>query len=74
MPSNKKTGVGMTQSADQIQDAYVGFVFQTSFLVEKLTGHNPTVYESKGISIVMAIEELEENAKKILLNENSGKT
>ena len=41
LPINK-TGVGIRRSAYQVQVAYIGSVFQSSVLVEKLTGHNPT--------------------------------
>ena len=57
LPINK-TGVGIRRSADQVQAAYVGSVFQSSVLVEKLTGHNPT----EDISFVKAVEELSEIA------------
>ena len=57
LPINK-TGVGIRRSADQVQAAYVGSVFQSSVLVEKLTGHNPT----EGFSFVKAVEELSEIA------------
>ena len=57
LPINK-TGVGIRRSADQVQAAYVGSVFQSSVLVEKLTGHNPT----DDISFVKAVEELSEIA------------
>ena len=55
LPINK-TGVGIKRSADQVQAAYVGPVFQSSALVEKLTGHNST----EDISFVKAVEELSE--------------
>ena len=45
-------------SADQVQVAPVGSVFQSSALAEKLTGHNPT----KDIFFVMAIQELNKAA------------
>ena len=51
-----KTGVGVRRSADQVQASYVGSVFHSSVLVEKLTGHNPT----EAISFVKAVEELSE--------------
>ena len=54
MPSNKKTGVEIKRSTDQVQAAYVGSVFQSFVVVEKLTGHNPT----EEISFVKAVEEL----------------
>ena len=57
LPINK-TGVGIRRSADQVQAAYVGSVFQSSVLVEKLTGHNPT----EDISFANAVEELSEIA------------
>ena len=57
LPINK-TGVGIRRSADQVQAAYVGSVFQSSVLLEKLTGHNPT----EDISFVKAVEELSEIA------------
>ena len=57
LPINK-TGVGIRRSADQVQAAYVGSVFQSSVLVEKLTGHNPT----EDISFIKAVEELSEIA------------
>ena len=57
LPINK-TGVGIRRSADQVQAAYVGSVFHSSVLVEKLTGHNPT----EDISFVKAVEELSEIA------------
>ena len=57
LPINK-TGVGITRSADQVQAAYVAFVFQSSVRVEKLSRHNPT----QDISLVKAIEELSEFA------------
>ena len=57
LPINK-TGVGIRRSADPVQAAYVGSVFQSSVLVEKLTGHNPT----EDISFVKAVEELSEIA------------
>ena len=57
LPINK-TGVGIRRSADQVQAACVGSVFQSSVLVEKLTGHNPT----EEISFVKAVEELSEIA------------
>ena len=53
LPINK-TGVGIRRSADQIEAAYVGSVFQFSVLVEKLTGHNST----EDILFVKAVEEL----------------
>ena len=40
LPINK-TGVGIRRSPDHVKAAYVGSVFQSSVLVEKLTGHNP---------------------------------
>ena len=40
--SINKTGVGIRLSSDQVQAAYVGSVFQSSVLVEKLSGRNPT--------------------------------
>ena len=58
MPSNKKTGVEIKRSTDQVQAAYVGSVFQSFVVVEKLTGHNPT----EEISFVKAVEELSEIA------------
>ena len=57
LPINS-TGVGIKPSADQVKAAYVGSVFQSSVLVEKLTGHNST----EDISFVKAIEELSETA------------
>ena len=57
LPINK-TGVGLRRSADQVQAANVGSVFQSTDLVEKLTGHNPT----EDISFVKAVEELSEIA------------
>ena len=57
LPINK-TGVGLRRSADHVQAAYVGSVFQSSVLVEKLTGHNPT----EDISFVKAVGEFSENA------------
>ena len=57
LPINK-TGVGIRRSADQVQAAYVGCVFQSSVLVEKLTSHNPT----EDISFNKAVEELSEIA------------
>ena len=51
LPINK-TGVGIRRSADQVQAAYVGSFFQSSVLVEKLTGHNPT----EVVSFVEAVE------------------
>ena len=53
----KKTGVGIS-SADQVQAAYVGSVFQSSVLVENRTGQNPT----EDISFVKAVEQLSEIA------------
>ena len=55
LPINK-TSVGIRRSADQVQAAYVGYVFQSSVLVGKLTGHNLT----EDISFVKAVEELSE--------------
>ena len=55
LPINK-TGVGIRRLADQVQAAYVGSVFHSSFLVEKLTGQNPT----EAISFVKAVEKLSE--------------
>ena len=52
------TGVGIRRSADQVQAAYVGSVFQSSVLVEKLAGHNPT----EDILFVKAVEEFTEIA------------
>ena len=49
-----KTVVEKRRSADQVQPAYVGSVFESSVPVEKLTGHNPT----EDIPFVKAIEEL----------------
>ena len=49
-----KTGVGIRRSADQVQAEYVGSVFQSSVLVGKLTGHEPT----EDISFVKAVEKL----------------
>ena len=57
LPINK-TDVEIRRSADQVQAAYVGSVFQSSVLVGKLTGHNPT----EDISFVKAVEELSEIA------------
>ena len=57
-PTINKTGVGIRRSTDQVQAAYVRSVFQSSVLVEKLTGHNPT----EDISFVKAFEELSEIA------------
>ena len=58
MPPNQKTGVGIRRSADQVQVAYVGSIFQSSVLLEKVTGHNLT----ECISFVKEIEELGEIA------------
>ena len=55
LPVNK-TGVRIRRSADQVQAAYVGSVFQSSVLVKELTGHNPT----EDISFVKAVEEMSE--------------
>ena len=52
----KKIGVGIRRSADQVQTAYVGSVFQSSDFVGNLTGHNPT----EDISFVKAVGELNE--------------
>ena len=57
LPVNK-TGVGIRRSADQVQAAFVGPVFQSSVLVEKLTGHNPT----EDISFVKAVKKMSEIA------------
>ena len=54
----KKTGVGIRRSADQVQVAYVGSIFQSSVLVEKATGHN----QNKDILFVKATEKFEEIA------------
>ena len=59
LPINK-TGVGIRRSADQVQAAYDGCVFQSSVLVEKLTGHKPT----EDISFVEAVEKLSKVATK----------
>ena len=53
LPINK-TGVGIRRSADQVRAAYVGSVFQSSVLVKKLTGHNPTT----DTPFVKTVEEL----------------
>ena len=52
LPINK-TGVGIRRSANQVQAAYVGSVFQSFVFVEKLTGHNPT----EDIALVKAVGE-----------------
>ena len=57
LPINK-TGLRIRRSANQVQAAYVGSVFQSSVLVENITGHNPT----EDISFVKAVEELSEIA------------
>ena len=57
LPVNE-TGVGIGRSADRVQAAYVGSVFQSSVLVERLTGHNPT----EDISFIKAVEEMSEIA------------
>ena len=48
----------MRLSADEVQAPYVGFVFQSFVLVEKLRGHNPT----EDISFVIEKEVLGKNA------------
>ena len=50
-----KTGAGIKRSADEVQAAYV---FHSSVLVEKITGHNPT----EDLSSAKAIEDLSEIA------------
>ena len=57
LPINK-TGIGTRRSADQVQAAYVGYVFHSFVLVEKLTGHNPT----EDISFVKVFGEFGKNA------------
>ena len=57
LPINK-TGVGIRRSADQVQSAYIGSVFQSSVLVENLKGHSPT----EDILFIKATEELGEIA------------
>ena len=57
LPKNK-TGGRKRRSANQVQAACVGSVFQSFVLVEKLTGHNAT----EDISFAKAIDELSEIA------------
>ena len=57
LPTNK-SGVGIRGSADQVQAPHVGYVFQSSVPVEKLTGQNQT----EDISFLKAVEEISEIA------------
>ena len=58
MAPNHETDVGEKRSAVQVQASNIGSVFQSSVLVDKLTGHNPT----EDISFVKVMDEIVEIA------------